>query len=71
MPQIFSRHHHKFLSNFIEFGKIKILSEKKRLIFAKNKNKFIFPVYVRMKTEHLLHNEFGVTALIKKIDTTS
>lgn len=71
MPQIYSKYHHKFLSNFIEMGKIKILADKKRLIFAKNKHKFIFPIYVRMKTEHLLNNEFGVTALVRKLETTS
>lgn len=71
MPNIFSKYHHKFLINFIEHGKIKILADKKRMIFAKNKNKFIFPTIVRMKTEHLLNNQFGVTALIKKVATAS
>lgn len=71
MPQIFGKHHHKFLTNFIELGKIKILSEKKRLVFAKSKNKYIFPIIVRLKTEHLLSTEFGVTALVKKLETTS
>lgn len=52
-------------------GKIKILAEKKRVLFGKNKNKFIFPVQARLRTEHLLNNEFGVTALIKKHQTQS
>lgn len=50
MPQIYGKNHHKFLTNFIEFGKIKLLSVKNRLIFAKSKSKYIFPIIVRMKT---------------------
>ena len=50
MPNIFGRFHAKFLSNFIEKGKIKILKEKQRILFAKNKKKFIFPLNVRLKT---------------------
>jgi hypothetical protein len=66
MPRLFGKNHHKFLTNFIELGKIKILADKKRMLFGKNKNKYIFPVLARLRTEHLLNNEFGVTALIKK-----
>lgn len=44
MPRLFSKNHNKFLSNFIEHGKVKIIGSKKRLLMAKNKNKFIFMV---------------------------
>lgn len=50
MPRIFGKNHHKFLSNFIEMGKIKILADKNRILFAKNKEKFIFPLKARLRT---------------------
>ena len=53
MPRIFSRHHPKFLSNFVDFGRIKLLNLKEVMVFGKDKNKFIFPVNARVKTEHL------------------
>lgn len=56
MPRLFGRFHAKFLSNFIEKGKIKLLKEKSRVVFGKNKKKFIFPINVTLKTEHLLKN---------------
>lgn len=49
MPTIFGKNHGKFLSNFIDKGRIKLLKEKVRVIFAKNKKKFIFPVNARLK----------------------
>ncbi len=49
MPRLFGRYHARFLSNFIEKGKIKLLKENNRVIFAKNKKKFIFAVNVRLK----------------------
>lgn len=49
MPSIFSKHHDKFLSNFVERGKIRLLRSKERVIFGKNKKKFIFPINVRLK----------------------
>lgn len=71
MPTIFGKNHAKFLSNFIDKGRIKLLKEKDRIIFAKNKKKFIFPVNVRLKAEHLLDNEFGASALLSGVDTNS
>ena len=56
MPTIFGKNHAKFLSNFIDKGRIKLLKEKDRVIFAKNKKKFIFPVNIRLKAEHLLND---------------
>jgi hypothetical protein len=53
MPRLFGKYHAKFLSNFIDKGRIKLLKEKNRVVFGKNKKKFIFPVNVRLKTEHL------------------
>ena len=53
MPNIYGKNHHKFLNNFIENGEIKALKVKKRTLFAKNKEKFIFPIEVKFKTEHL------------------
>jgi len=41
------------------------------MIFAKNKKKFIFPINIRLKAEHLLDNEFGASGLISSIDTSS
>ena len=53
MPNIYGKNHHKFLNNFIENGEIKALKVKKRTLFAKNNEKFIFPIEVKFKTEHL------------------
>ena len=71
MPTIFGKNHARFLSNFIDKGRIKLLKERDRVIFAKNKKKFIFPVNIRLKAEHLLNGEFGASALITPFDTNS
>lgn len=71
MPTIFGKNHAKFLSNFIDKGRIRLLKEKVRVVFAKNKKKFIFPANIRLKAEHLLDNEFGASALISGVDTNS
>lgn len=71
MPTIYGKNHAKFLSNFIDKGRIKLLKEKERIVFGKNKRKFIFPVNARLKAEHLLDNEFGASAIFTFIDTNS
>ena len=71
MPLLYGKHHHRFLANFIDNGAIKILKERKRFLFGRNKAKFIFPVQARLKTEHLFNKEFGATGLIKAIETNS
>ena len=71
MPRLYGKHHAKFLANFIDNGAIKILKEKRRFLFGKNKSKFIFPVLARLKTEHLFDREFGASGLIKGVETNS
>jgi hypothetical protein len=71
MPTLFGKYHGKFLSNFVDKGRIKLLKSKNRMVFGKNKKKFIFPVQVQLKTEHLLANEFGASALLTPADTSS
>jgi len=50
MPTLFGKHHAKFLSNFIDKGRIRLLKEKERIVFGRNKGKFIFPVHIKLKT---------------------
>ena len=50
MPTLFGKYHARFLSNFIDKGRIKLLKERVRVVFGKNKKKYIFPVNVRLKT---------------------
>ncbi len=71
MPRLFGYHHAKFLNNFIEKGKIKLLTYNERDIFGKNKKKFIFPLKVSLKAEYLQDNFFGSSGLVKQIDTFS
>lgn len=71
MPSLFGKCHAKFLSNFIDKGRIKLLKERTRVVFGKNKKKFIFPINIKLKTEHLQHDQFGASALISRIDTSS
>ena len=71
MPRLYGKHHAKFLANFIDNGAIKILKEKRRFLFGKNKSKFIFPVLARLKTQHLFNREFGASGLIKGVQTNS
>jgi hypothetical protein len=71
MPTLFGKYHAKFLSNFIDKGRIKLLKERTRVVFGRNKKKFIFPINIKLKTEHLQHDQFGASALITKIDTNS
>lgn len=49
MPHIFAKHHDKFLRNFIEKGSIKMLKAKEHLFYARNSQKFILPITVRLK----------------------
>jgi len=50
MPTLFGKYHAKFLSNFVDKGRIKLLKSKNRMVFGKNKKKFIFPFNVQLKT---------------------
>lgn len=56
MPTMFGKNHGKFLSNFIDKGRIRLLKEKERMVLAKNKKKFLIPINARLKAEHLLDN---------------
>jgi hypothetical protein len=40
-------------------------------VFGKSKKKFIFPLNIQLKAEHLLDNEFGASALLSQVDTNS
>lgn len=71
MPKIYSIFHNRFLSNFIENGKINILKSRERMLFGKNRRKFIFPINATIKTEHLFNDEFGVSGLISGHSTNS
>jgi hypothetical protein len=71
MPTLFGKHHAKFLSNFIDKGRIRLLKERTRVVFGRNKRKFIFPLNIKLKTEHLQQNEFGASALLSCVDTNS
>lgn len=50
MPTLFGKYHARFLSNFIDKGRIKLLKEKTRMVFGKNKEKFVFPISIKLKT---------------------
>lgn len=50
MPTHFGKYHARFLSNFIDKGRIKLLKEKIRVVFGKNKQKYIFPINIKLKT---------------------
>ncbi len=50
MPSMYGKYHAQFLSNFIDKGRIKLLKERARVVFAKNKRKFIFPINIKLKT---------------------
>jgi PAS domain S-box-containing protein len=50
MPSLYGKYHAQFLSNFIDKGRIKLLKERARVVFAKNKRKFIFPINIKLKT---------------------
>jgi hypothetical protein len=53
MPATFGSHHEMFISNFIDKGKIRLLMTRDVVVFGKNKKMFIFPINLRLKTEHL------------------
>jgi hypothetical protein len=71
MPTIFGKHHAKFLSNFIDKGRIRLLKQKNRVVFGRNKRKFIFPVQIKLKTEHLQEDQFGASAVLTRVDSSS
>lgn len=71
MPRLFGKHHAKFLHNFIEKGKFRLLKESFRSVFGKNKKKFLFPMKITLKAEYLLDNFFGSSSLLKPIETFS
>jgi PAS domain S-box-containing protein len=48
MSQIYGRHHDQFLENYINTSEMKF-PNKERIIFAKHKSNYIFPVFVNIK----------------------
>ena len=51
MPKTIARHHNEFLKNFIENEKMNILKSDNRVLFLKNRSKFIHPIIAKIKLE--------------------
>jgi hypothetical protein len=71
MPNIFGRAHDKFLKNFIEKGSLKMLKQKETMLYARNANKFMVPVVVKLKADFAQFNNFCAMALMKPVKTKS
>jgi hypothetical protein len=71
MPYVFARYHDKYLRNFIEKGSIGMLRNKEKIFYARNAEKFILPITVRLKLEYLSSEGFFASSLIKKTPTKS
>lgn len=50
MPQIYSKFHDDFISNYLNNNESYLISkQKERLVFGKNKSNYIFPVYLSLR----------------------
>ncbi|EAR99274.4 transmembrane protein, putative (macronuclear) [Tetrahymena thermophila SB210] len=68
LPKVMFNAHEITIDEFINFGNNdSIINTGERFAFAQNGNGFIFPIYIRIKTENL-QDDFGVTALIKRVN---
>lgn len=70
MPKILSDSHDSFIKNYFETAKSKIF-EKKRLVIAKDKDGFIIPVYLLLKTIPKLNEGLTFMGFLRKIEKTS
>jgi hypothetical protein len=59
------------LKNFIEKGSIGMLRNKEIIVYARNAEKFIMPLTLRIKLDYLSSESFSASSLIKKTPTKS
>ncbi|KAL4438777.1 hypothetical protein ABPG74_013450 [Tetrahymena malaccensis] len=68
VPKALFDAHELTIDEFINFGgNHSIINKGERFAFAQNRNGFVFPISIRIKTENF-QDDFGITALIKKVD---
>lgn len=71
MPTMFARHHDKILRNFVEKGSLKMLKFKEKIYFAKNADKFLVPISVRLKADHSQSDGLYAVTFIKPDNSKS
>lgn len=49
----------------IKIGRINIIKAEKRLVFVRNKDKFIVPVFAKLRLDNYSNSDFGASAFIK------
>ena len=64
MPELYGRHHSKILEDALAKGPENI-PNKERLVFAKHKSGYIFPVWLQLKLFSSIHSEIQFIALFK------
>lgn len=71
MPLMFSRYHDKFINNFIYKGKMKVLKYKQKVFYARNKNKFILPITIKLKIDYSSNEGMYAVAFTRLSETKS
>lgn len=64
MPDLYGKNHSKILEEALAKGPENI-PNKERLVFAKHKSGYIFPVWLQLKLIQSLSNEISFIALFK------
>ena len=68
MPKLFSDVHSSILERFVEEGRYSISKDENRVLFAMDKQNFIFPVRLRLKVDVFSLEDFGATAYFSPIN---
>lgn len=71
MPLMFSKNHHKFIFNFVEKGQIKIMQHRQTVVYARNSNKFIVPINLRLKVDYSSSEGMYALAFTNLVHTKS
>ena len=57
MPKVYSTHHDEFLKRFNPDEENNEILGKKRLLFAKHKSDYIFPIYLNIQVKYLKNTD--------------
>lgn len=69
MPDVLAKHHDMYLQNFVEKGRMNIVMTEHRFLLIKTKDKFIIPVWAKIRLENYSTEDFGASALVSKVNT--
>ena len=71
MPRFFKERHDRFILDFENTGKSRIMGNEETLLFGKNQQNDIFPVTINLSIQQNLEQGIMYTALLRKINDES